>query len=382
MTRKTGSGRSSRSADNAKFTRQALIRSQSFNEGENTVDLVWTTGASVRRFDWYSGDEFEEVLSLEPGAVRLERLNGGAPFLNTHSSWDLADVIGSVVPGSARIDDGKGIATVKLSGAAADADTIGKIRDGVIRNISVGYLVHAFSEAEKDGVTTRTVTDWEPLEISAVPIPADAGAQIRSHRAAKPDAGSKSPRVADIRRMARKAGLPKFGEKHVRLGTSADEFFWLLAERLVTPKPEEMQMAKNDRARSAYENGKREAERLLGRSKRDDDTTIKPVDDDDDDDDDVEEVCASCGRPLDDARDDDDDDSEDRDDEPSDDDDKDRNRSVTLAGRRARTAPTRTAMPASRPSSTSRQTAPFGSKIERPDIDRGAAAARKLIGKR
>jgi Caudovirus prohead serine protease len=157
----------------------ARVRSASYDEAANTIDIVWTTGAAVRRADPYTGDEYDEVLSLEPGAVRLDRLNGGAPFLDSHNSEGLANVIGSVIPGTAKIENGRGIATIQLSRAAADTDVVQKIRDGVIRNCSVGYWTFS-STRSNDDPPVVTATDWQPLEISAVAIPADAGAQIRS----------------------------------------------------------------------------------------------------------------------------------------------------------------------------------------------------------
>lgn len=167
--------------------RSVMLRAESFDPAENTVDLVWTTGAAVQRYSYRDGTYYNEVLDVTPKAVRLDRLNAGAPFLNTHSDYDLSDVLGSVVPGTARIANGQGTATIKLSAAAADADTIAKIKDGIIRNVSVGYIIHEVVKTEVgDGsIPTWRVTDWEPLEISAVPIPADAGAQIRSGEAAQ-----------------------------------------------------------------------------------------------------------------------------------------------------------------------------------------------------
>ncbi|MGJ0508410.1 MAG: HK97 family phage prohead protease [Methylocystis sp.] len=161
--------------------RGAEVRASSFNEVDNTVDLVWTTGAIVRRQSWIDGP-YDEELVVNSKSVRLDRLNAGAPFLNTHANWSLEDVIGSVVPGSARIEKGQGIATIKLSTAPRDADNVAKIRDGIIRNISVGYLTHAIEKIArgKGQVPLWRVIDWEPHEISAVPIPADTGAQIRS----------------------------------------------------------------------------------------------------------------------------------------------------------------------------------------------------------
>lgn len=161
--------------------RGAELRAASFSEADNSIDVVWTTGATVRRRSWLEGP-YDEELVVESGAVRLDRLNAGAPFLNTHSDWSLEDVIGSVVPGSARVEKGQGVARVRLSSAPGDADNVAKIRDGIVRNISVGYIIHRVEKIEADdgSVPTWRVVDWEPLEISAVPVPADAGAHIRA----------------------------------------------------------------------------------------------------------------------------------------------------------------------------------------------------------
>ncbi|MEJ0051577.1 MAG: HK97 family phage prohead protease [Methylovirgula sp.] len=166
---------------NTKSYSPARVRSASFDESDNTIDIVWSTGSDVVRTDDF-GDSFVERLLMGAGNVRLGRLNSGAPLLDTHSSDQLSNVIGSVVPGSAKIENGRGIATVKLSSARSDADTISKIREGVIKNISVGYLIHASTriEGDKGQFDVTEVTDWEPLEVSAVPVPADPGARIRS----------------------------------------------------------------------------------------------------------------------------------------------------------------------------------------------------------
>lgn len=165
-----------------KFGRDAEVRAASYDEAENTIEVVWTTGAAVRRYDWRSGRYYQEVLEVSPKAVRLDRLNAGAPFLDTHDDWSLSTVLGSVVPGSARIENGVGVAKIKLSRAEADKAAIEKIKDGIIRNVSVGYAIHKVIKTDSDGDGADDewrVVDWEPLEISAVPVPADAGAQIR-----------------------------------------------------------------------------------------------------------------------------------------------------------------------------------------------------------
>lgn len=165
--------------------RGAELRAASFDEADNTIECCWTTGATVRRMSWREGP-YDEELVVSPNAVRLDRLNAGAPMLNTHSDWSLSDVIGAVVPGSARISKGIGLARVALSKAPGDADIVQKIRDGIIRNVSVGYIRHQIEKVEKDGeIPVWRIVDWEPHEISAVPVPADAGSQFRSAGSAK-----------------------------------------------------------------------------------------------------------------------------------------------------------------------------------------------------
>jgi len=197
--------------------RTALVRADSFDEEANTIEVVFTTGATVRRVSWREG-EFDEELIVTPEAVRMDRLNAGAPFLDTHDGYSLGGVIGSVVPGTARVADGQGLATIRLSRRAETEGVVGDIRDGIINNVSVGYRTHRVEIEERDGsVPLHRAIDWEPYEISAVPIPADPGAQIRSAGDGRPPAlnacvvsstGARSPGViARMRMRGRAAGL-------------------------------------------------------------------------------------------------------------------------------------------------------------------------------
>jgi len=167
------------------MVRRAMVDPESINEDDRTVDIVWTTGESVLRgFSEY--DRYYERLSLDPKHVRMERLNSGAPLLNSHNAFDLKDVIGVVE--SARLEKTRGVAKVRFAKAEhhPEADAVlGMVRDGVIRNVSVGYRAHRL-EKVSDGegeIPEMLVTDWEPYEISMVPIGADAGASVRSEGA-------------------------------------------------------------------------------------------------------------------------------------------------------------------------------------------------------
>ena len=216
-----------KTVDLPKFGRAAEVRSASFSEADNTIEVVWTTGAPVRRYSYREGVNYVETLEVSKEAVRLERLNAGAPFLNTHSDSNLSDVIGSVVPGSARIEGGKGVATIRLSSAAEDAGIVGKIRDGVIRNISVGYSIHKVERSvTSDGSDEEwLVVDWEPMEISAVPVPADAGSQIRSGGKTQPCQIVDRRSNAEVREsMIRRQRYSSIAGKLVRLERRIERF--------------------------------------------------------------------------------------------------------------------------------------------------------------
>lgn len=160
---------------------RADLTPASVNTDKRTVDLTFSTGAAVERRDWWTGDRYIEKLSLEPGAVRLGRLNAGGPLLDSHSAYSVRDMLGAVVPGTAKVANKLGAATVQFSQREDVAPIWRDVQDGLIRNVSVGYRVYTFEETRaKDGaLPTRLATDWEPFELSMVPMPADPGAQTR-----------------------------------------------------------------------------------------------------------------------------------------------------------------------------------------------------------
>lgn len=172
------------------MARAAELQIASTNADDRTVDVIWTTGATVQRARWDGWDdltEYDEELIVSGNAVRLDRLNAGAPFLDTHHGYSLASVLGSVVPGSVRLEGGKGHATIRLTDAEDVAPQVRKILDKSVRFVSVGYRVHRYDIEKRDGARELwRAVDWEPYEISAVPMPADAGAVIRSEKGSAP----------------------------------------------------------------------------------------------------------------------------------------------------------------------------------------------------
>ncbi|MDQ0422297.1 hypothetical protein J2045_003345 [Peteryoungia aggregata LMG 23059] len=157
------------------------VRKDTVNEAERTVEVVWTTEHPVRRRTWNEGD-YMEVLACDPKAIRMDRFRGGMSLLDSHDNWSMANRLGTIVPESVRIEGKKGYATVKFSRSGLGDTLFQDLLDGHPIPISVGYRIHKFEKAEGSdkALPTLRATDWEPLEISAVPIPADPNAYTRS----------------------------------------------------------------------------------------------------------------------------------------------------------------------------------------------------------
>jgi HK97 family phage prohead protease len=189
------------------LTRRATLEPTTVDEAARTVDVIWSTGAGVRRRD--AAGLFEERLSLDPASVDLTRFVG-APVLNAHRQESLENVIGVVT--SADVDGVAGRARVKLS---ERAEPIWKdVRAGILRHVSVGYTVAAWKDTRENGLRVRTAVKWTPLELSFVAVPADAGATVRGETMdpedtdiEKSDGEKKAAVHAEIRKLVRAANL-------------------------------------------------------------------------------------------------------------------------------------------------------------------------------
>jgi len=234
---------------------------------ERTATLTWYTGAAVRRYD--ARGPYEMRFSMEPGAVRLERLaSGSAPLLNSHRDYTVADVIGVIA--KAWIESGAGKAIVRFSKREDVTPIWRDVEDGILRNASMGVAIHALKDVTPEGAALRQilVTDWEPEEVSLVPIGADPGAGFKFERATGPQeqtmeetitetggearnevnvdaerqaaAMAERTRILELEKVGRAAGLDaKLVAEHVERGTSIDEFRKLaideMAKRDQTP---------------------------------------------------------------------------------------------------------------------------------------------------
>ncbi len=160
-------------------TLDAVFLSQTAHADNRTIDVQWYSGATVERFDWLSGKSYLLRFEMTEQACDLSRLNKGANLLNSHSNYDIRDILGVVE--KAWLQDGRGMATVRFS-ARPDVEPLWQdVKSGVIRNISMGASANKYVVDEKgpDGKELWTATKWQPMEISLVSVPADADASTR-----------------------------------------------------------------------------------------------------------------------------------------------------------------------------------------------------------
>lgn len=112
-----------------------------------------------------------EILSHKPGSVRMEFIaSGNAPLLWMHNRSDPRGIL----PG-ARLEGGFLYVMARFGESEKALEIKRDVDAGIIKNVSVGYRVHAyrFVEERSDGFEVFEATDWEPLEASFVTIPAD-----------------------------------------------------------------------------------------------------------------------------------------------------------------------------------------------------------------
>lgn len=145
--------------------------------GNRSVKISFSSETPVRRFDWRSGEWYDEILGHEDGNVDLTRLQNLGVALFNH---DCNKVIGAVQ--EARLDAGHKCSAVISFDTDDFAETIfQKVQRGTLKGISIGYVINSFEEVKSGQKSScgrftgpcRIARSWTPLEVSVVSVPAD-----------------------------------------------------------------------------------------------------------------------------------------------------------------------------------------------------------------
>lgn len=139
-----------------------------------TVELSFSSETPYGR--WFG----DEILCHDEECINLERFsNGLGTVLFNH---DRDAVVGHIE--KVWLEDNRGKALVRFDTDEQSETIFQKVQSGTLQGVSVGYSIKRYEVLdEKDSVSsngrfkgpdTYVVTDWEPLEISIVSVPADA----------------------------------------------------------------------------------------------------------------------------------------------------------------------------------------------------------------
>lgn len=157
------------------MTRRAVLQPATFDLRAMTVEATISSFAPVQRRD--NRGVYTEV--LDPAGLDTSRLIG-APLLDGHRQGSARDTIGVVT--AFRVEGSELVAVIRLSTADDAAPIVTRIREGTLRNTSIGYRSQRWVESTdpKTGERTRTAVAWVIFEVSAVPVGADPNAIFRS----------------------------------------------------------------------------------------------------------------------------------------------------------------------------------------------------------
>jgi len=237
----------------AQLSRTFSISRDSVDVENRTVHVAFSSETPVERA-WGI-----EVLDHSRESIRTERIEDYGPLLLEHDPEKHIGVVQSISVG----DDRVARASVRFGNSALADETFKDVQDGIKRHISVGYVINEVRKETTEDREIYRATNWEPLEISWVSVPADhhvgLGRSSSSNQSpntqpikeAKVMSDNKDTKevIKDARaaEMARIQDIEKLGQSHhevemardhIQKGSTVDEFRSELLSRIAS-KPQQ-----------------------------------------------------------------------------------------------------------------------------------------------
>ena len=137
-----------------------------------TVELSFSSETPYGR--WFGN----EILCHDEECINLERFNNGLGTLLFNHDRDA--VVGHIE--KVWVEDNRGKALVRFDTDEQSETIFQKVQSGTLQGVSVGYAINRYEVLEDEDTKSTNgrfngpayvVTDWEPLEISIVSVPAD-----------------------------------------------------------------------------------------------------------------------------------------------------------------------------------------------------------------
>jgi HK97 family phage major capsid protein len=233
--------------------RNFQIRAEDINQEQRTITFPFSSEEPVER--WFG----METLDHSPDSVDLSRMDG-APLLLDHDPTKQIGVLEKTwVDGSVK----RGYTTARFSKNPLAQEVLQDVIDGIRKNVSVGYRVNKMVlEKQDQNADSYRATDWQPLEVSVVSIPADPtvgigrseeietqiidlrkkdkGAEMQEKDNVKVEVNeneirkqaieAEQKRVSEILAIGTEHDCLDLAKKSIQAGTSAGEFMGLVLE--------------------------------------------------------------------------------------------------------------------------------------------------------
>lgn len=138
-----------------------------------TVELSFSSETPYGR--WFG----DEILCHDEECINLERFNNGLGTVLFNHDRDA--VVGHIE--KVWLEDNRGKALARFDTDEQSETIFQKVQSGTLQGVSVGYAIYRYEVLEDEDTKSTNgrfngpayvVTDWEPLEISIVSVPADA----------------------------------------------------------------------------------------------------------------------------------------------------------------------------------------------------------------
>jgi len=204
---------SKRTINGEVYERTLVLDRAKANDKARTVPAALSSEVEVDR--WFGSEQ----LVHDADSVDLSRTNDGLPMLFNHNSDLPIGVIREIEIGG----DRKLRGVLHFSNNAKASEVWGDVRDGFLKDISIGYRIQKWEE-ESDSDLVR-VTRWMLHEASVVSVPADSTVGINRNMEGQTmpdtpkDKGKESAHDDDLNVVeisaTRKRNLEE-GEKHGR----------------------------------------------------------------------------------------------------------------------------------------------------------------------
>ena len=137
-----------------------------------TVELSFSSETPYGR--WFG----DEILCHDEVCINLERFNNGLGTVLFNHDRDA--VVGHIE--KVWLEDNRGKALARFDTDEQSETIFQKVQSGTLQGVSVGYAIYRYEVLEDEDTKSTNgrfngpayvVTDWEPLEISIVSVPAD-----------------------------------------------------------------------------------------------------------------------------------------------------------------------------------------------------------------